>query len=152
WFLAIIAPAAFLLAIEVVRGFLLEPLVPPHAVRAAVLAVGLGGGGGFTPVMFGLLGGAQRRVGEPNPQPAALDEASIVIASELSLDRVLQRIVDIARELSSARYAALGVVGPDGYLTALITSGLSPEERARIGEFPKSHGILGKMLREGHAV
>ncbi len=45
-------------------------------------------------------------------QLQALNEASIAITSELSLDRVLKRIVDLARELAGARYSALGV--PDG--------------------------------------
>jgi signal transduction histidine kinase len=65
---------------------------------------------------------------------------------------VLQRIVDIARELAGARYAALGVLGGDGGLVDLITSGMSNEQRAALGHFPENHGILGTMLREGHAV
>ncbi|MER3420102.1 MAG: hypothetical protein C4290_06070, partial [Chloroflexota bacterium] len=63
----------------------------------------------------------------------ALNAASLAIAAELSLPALLQRITDIARELTGARYAALGVAGEDGHLVEFITSGISAEERARIG-------------------
>lgn len=78
----------------------------------------------------------------------ALDEAILAIASELDLEAVLQRIVDLARALVGARYCALGIVGPDGYLTAFITSGISATEREAIGAPPRGHGILGVLVRE----
>ncbi|MFN8557375.1 MAG: hypothetical protein U0531_08495 [Dehalococcoidia bacterium] len=62
----------------------------------------------------------------------ALNEAvALAIAGELSLPALLQRIVDIARDLTRARYA-LGVTG-EGGLAQFITSGISEEDRARIG-------------------
>jgi signal transduction histidine kinase len=150
--LAVLVPIVFLVVVEVVRALLLEPLVSSAVVRAIVLGVEILGVVAFTIVMFRALSATQERVTRQNRQLAALDEASIVISSELSVDRVLQRITDITRELVSARFAALGILGPDGDLTDLITSGLSDEERAAIGPLPRSHGILGRMLREGHAV
>lgn len=77
----------------------------------------------------------------------ALNEASLAIARELSLPDLLQRITDIARELTGARYAALGVADDDRRLTDFITSGLTPEQRARIGHLPTGHGLLGLILR-----
>jgi signal transduction histidine kinase len=79
----------------------------------------------------------------------ALDVASKALASELSTDRILQRIVEIATALVGARYGALGVVGADGYLTDFITTGLSSEERASIGPLPRGHGLLGVLIRQG---
>lgn len=79
----------------------------------------------------------------------ALDEASKALTAELSLDRVLQRIVEVAARLVGARYGALGVIGPDGYLSDFITTGLSREERERIGPLPRGHGLLGVLIREG---
>lgn len=78
----------------------------------------------------------------------ALNEAMLAIASELDLDAVLQRISDLARTLVGARYAALGIVGPDGYLTQFITSGITAAERAAMGALPRGHGILGVIIRE----
>ena len=40
----------------------------------------------------------------------ALVEAGIAVTSELSLDAVLQNLVETAAELTGARYAALGVI------------------------------------------
>ena len=79
--------------------------------------------------------------------------ASVAIFSEHNLDRVLQRIVDLAREIVGARYAALGVLGPDAAtLSNFVTSGLSPAERARIGELPHGHGLLGLVIQEGKPI
>lgn len=79
----------------------------------------------------------------------ALDRATRAIAGELDLDRVLQLNVDSVRELVAARYAALGIVGPDGMIERFITSGISPEHRARIGALPRGHGLLGTIIRDG---
>jgi signal transduction histidine kinase len=73
--------------------------------------------------------------------------ATLAIASERSLPSLLQRIADVAREVTNARYAALGVVGEDGRLARFITSGISEEQRSRIGAPPHGHGFLGTMLR-----
>ena len=43
-----------------------------------------------------------------------LVEAGIALNSELSLEALLQRLVDVAAELTDARYAALGVIDPAG--------------------------------------
>ncbi len=78
-----------------------------------------------------------------------LDEASKILASELSPDRILRRIVEIAVSLVGARYGALGVVGPDRYLSDFITVGLSDEERQRLGHLPRGHGLLGVLIQQG---
>lgn len=79
----------------------------------------------------------------------ALDRATRAIAGELDLDRVLQLNVDSVRDLVAARYAALGIVGPDGLIERFITSGISTEHRARIGALPRGHGLLGTIIRDG---
>jgi signal transduction histidine kinase len=79
----------------------------------------------------------------------ALDRATRAIAGELDLDRVLQQIVDAVRELVAAQYAALSIVRDDGRIERFLTSGISPEQRARIGPAPQGHGLLGTIVREG---
>lgn len=75
-------------------------------------------------------------------------DAVVSIAGDLSLDSVLERIVRTASELAGARYAALGVLGfgQDRRLQAFITHGLTDEQRARIGDLPTGHGILGHII------
>jgi signal transduction histidine kinase len=79
----------------------------------------------------------------------ALDRATRAIAGELDLDRVLQLNVDSVCGLVSAKYAALGIIGPDGMIERFITSGISTEHRASIGALPRGHGLLGTIIREG---
>ncbi len=79
----------------------------------------------------------------------ALVEAGMALSTALSLDRVLQVLADVARDLVGARYAALGVINPTGTgLSDFITSGLTPEQRQRLGNLPTGHGILGLLIRE----
>lgn len=78
----------------------------------------------------------------------ALETATRAIAGELDLGRVLQIIVDSVRDLVDARYAALGIVDAGGRIERFITSGISPEDRERIGSPPRGHGLLGLIVRE----
>ena len=59
-------------------------------------------------------------------------EAGLALASELSLPIVLQRIVDLAAEVTDARYGALGVIAGEE-LVEFITTGLSAKQRREIG-------------------
>jgi signal transduction histidine kinase len=78
-----------------------------------------------------------------------LIEAGMVLASELSLDAVLLRIVELAVDLTGARYGALGVLTPDGRaIEEFITVGITAEERAALGDPPTGHGLLGALIRE----
>jgi two-component system, NarL family, sensor histidine kinase DevS len=75
-------------------------------------------------------------------------DAVVGIAADLSLDRVLERIVTVACKLSGARYGALGVLGagPERRLREFVTSGLTEDERKKIGDLPRGHGILGLII------
>ncbi|MCA9973470.1 MAG: GAF domain-containing sensor histidine kinase [Anaerolineales bacterium] len=83
-----------------------------------------------------------------NRQMAVFSEAVKSIAGELALEKVLARIVEAARELVEAKYAALGVPDGDGMLTAFIHSGMSPQQVASIDHLPRGHGLLGAIIRE----
>ena len=76
-------------------------------------------------------------------------ETGLALAAELSLPALLQRIIDLAVELTGARYGALGVLSADGSgLSDFITTGLSQAERSAIGDLPRGEGILGVLIRE----
>lgn len=80
-------------------------------------------------------------------------QAGVAILSERELGRVLQRIADLAREVVGARYAALGVLAPDGgSLAEFVTSGMTDEARRRIGTPPSGRGLLGFVIREARPV
>jgi signal transduction histidine kinase len=78
-----------------------------------------------------------------------LVEAGIALSSELSLDSLLQKLVETAAELTGARYAALGVI--DRARTGLerfITTGIDEETRRQIGDLPRGRGILGVLVSD----
>lgn len=79
--------------------------------------------------------------------------AGLVIFSRHDLDQVLQEVVDAAREVVGARYAALGVLGEDRQsLVQFVTSGMNSEQRARIGDLPRGRGLLGHVIRQARPI
>src|SRR5215213_4376680 len=78
-----------------------------------------------------------------------LVEAGVALTSELSLDALLQRLVEAAAELTGARYAALGVIDRSGsQLERFLTTGVDAETYAAIGDLPRGRGILGALIRD----
>lgn len=79
----------------------------------------------------------------------ALVETGIAINSELSLDGVLERIVEAAARVTGAQYAALGVIDPAGSgLERFVTYGMTPAAQTEIGDPPHGRGILGVLIRD----
>ncbi len=144
--LATMLPFLFVGAVEVVVHLLLGERMSEGA--AVLLAVGvfLLGAVGFSWAVFRILGRLQSHLVERTELLAALHHAGLSLSSELSLGPLLQKFVDIAREITGSRYGALGVLGPDGRIEEFITSGLTAEERAAIGPVPQGHGLLGVIL------
>jgi signal transduction histidine kinase len=79
----------------------------------------------------------------------ALLEAGVALTSELSLDSLLQRLVETAAGLTESRYAALGVIDATGTeLERFVTTGIDPQTHAAIGDLPRGKGILGALIRD----
>jgi signal transduction histidine kinase len=85
-----------------------------------------------------------------SPTLKAVSDAVLAVAAEMSVDEVLQRLVDSARELAGARFAALGLPDGEGGFRRFLTSGMSEGLIASLGPLPRTHGMLGAML-ETHA-
>lgn len=75
--------------------------------------------------------------------------ANNVMVSNLDLQTLLQRIVELAADLVDAKYAAIGVIGPDGSLENFTHTGISDEVARSIGIYPEGKGLLGALLTEG---
>ncbi len=142
---------AFLVAIEISRRTLVPyfSTVGGHLVMDAVVAVGL-------MVVFGLVfemvARTHRRLERQKAELEALRDASLHVHGELALDAVLQKIVDQACRLLDARYGAISVLDASRRIVAFVTSGISPEERAKIGDPPQGRGVLGIPLDQGHRI
>jgi signal transduction histidine kinase len=78
----------------------------------------------------------------------AASDAVLTIAAERSFEPVLRKLVDEARELADARYAAIGVPDGEGGFANFMTSGMTDKQWDAIGELPRQHGLLGAMLAD----
>ena len=91
---------------------------------------------------MGMAGGREHRL-------ERLIDTGRTLVSELDLDAVLQRVLDAARELTNARYAALGVLDEQGTgLERFLTVGIDDETHRTIGDLPRGRGVLGVLIRE----
>jgi signal transduction histidine kinase len=75
-------------------------------------------------------------------------DAIVTMGAGLSIDDLLNRIVEVAKALVGARYAALGVLASAGErrLRLFINHGLSVEQQILIGDLPSGHGVLGLLI------
>jgi signal transduction histidine kinase len=76
----------------------------------------------------------------------AVSDAVLAIGRERTVEGTLRRMVDAARDLTGARYGALGIPDEEGGFRQFITSGISERRAAEIGPLPRTHGMLGAML------
>ncbi len=76
----------------------------------------------------------------------AMSDAVLAIAAERRVDPVLQKLVEAARDLVRARYAAIGIPDGEGAFETFLTSGMSDAQYEALGELPRTHGMLGAML------
>jgi transcriptional regulator with GAF, ATPase, and Fis domain len=159
----VVGPLAFVLAVALAWRTLFAGLQPDWLDETAALAIIGVGVLLFSKVVLDRIQQMQESILRQNAlladlgaeaqeravQPQAVNEAGLALASNLSLEVVVQRIVDLARELVGARYAALSVLDPNGdTISQFFTSGISPEERAKMGSLPQGRGLLGVVLRE----
>ena len=146
--LTILVTIIFLVALELIRAFVIEPILPgpaAHLVGAPIVLLGILA---FSSWVFRRLQAQQERILDQNRVLQALNAAGLSLAGDLGLESVLQRVTDEARVLSVARYAALGVLDDDGHLDQFITSGLEPDVEALIHHLPRGQGLLGALIED----
>lgn len=75
------------------------------------------------------------------------------LLGELDVEVVLNRVLESARELTGARYAALGVLGDSRTeLERFLTVGIDEAEHEAIGSLPRGRGVLGELIVHPHAL
>ncbi len=83
-----------------------------------------------------------------NPSRSLL-EAGRTLVSDLDTSAILDRLLDAARELTGARYAALGVLDEDRErLVQFVASGIDEATRREIGSVPQGLGVLGVLIAD----
>src|SRR5689334_19527220 len=83
------------------------------------------------------------------PRLRRLIDAGRTLVSELDLDALLESLLEVAAEVTGARYAALGILDEDRHeLERFLTHGIAPEVHRAIGDLPRGRGILGVLIDE----
>ena len=149
--LSIVAPAAFVAAVISLTIALSDDVDAVLLISLVVLAV-TAAASLFSALVFRVIEMSETRLVERNDQLAAVQEAAMSLSSEFSLEAILQRFVDLSRDITGARYGAMAVLAADGTIADFITSGISEEERARLGDPPSGHGLLGVIINEGETL
>lgn len=147
--LAILAPVGFIGVLEYAR-YALAPVAGQWQGHLLLDAVVLLGAVFFYGAVFSVVDTFQRELRQRNEELAALHEAGLDIVSDLSLDTMLQKVIDRARDLLGTRFGALAVYNSKDTIERFITSGVEQEVVERIGTLPSGQGLLGVVLREGH--
>jgi signal transduction histidine kinase len=150
--LTIFGPVGFWIGILVLRYTVFgEPVSIPEIIITVglfFLAATL-----FSNWVFQVIDQREEEIHRRADQFEALNTALLALATELELGVVLQKVVDLSRELVKARFGALGVLDYEGkYFEQFITSGISEEDRARIGEPPQGHGLFGVLVHDGEPI
>lgn len=150
--MAIILPVLFWLGVLAVRSLLFPNSLTWQAALFELAAMALGATI-FSYFVFHIVQEREDEVQLRSKQLAALHDAAVALTTELELGTVLQKVVDLAHELVKARYGALGVLEEDGkYIEQFVTVGITPEQRALMGPFPRGHGLLGALIHDGKAI
>lgn len=147
--IAVLAAVAFIILLEWVRQSI-YPYLNTWEGRLLMDGVVFAGAIFFFGAMFHLIERMQGHLERQNQELLSLHTAALDVYRELSLDAVLQKVVDQARALTDARYGALSVINDENRITTFVTSGISAEQRALIGDPPVGHGLLGVVLHEAH--
>ena len=142
-------PVVFVAAASSVAVLGAGRLLSDVGVVLLITALAALGAVAFSSWVFRVLGRAQHETELRARELAAINEASLALSSDLDLDSVLQRVVDLSREVTDADYGALALLGEDGEVSGFLTSGIGPEQRERIGRLPEGAGLLGVVMRKG---
>jgi len=142
---SVVLPLLYVGAILYVRFDLVPPEYALEGNLYAILAVALGAII-FSITFFGIIERREEEIHQSNLHLEALHQAALALTTELDLQAVLQKVVDLSCELLNARYGALGVADLEtNRIKQFITTGISDELRARIGAPPQGHGLLGVL-------
>lgn len=147
--ISIILPLLFMVGVIYIRVNFVPPERNLEGNIYAVLAVALGATI-FSVLFFNVIERREEELRQRSNQIEALHEAALALTTELDLQTVLQKMVDISRGLLHSKYGALGVIERgSSQILQFITSGITPEDRARIGAPPTGHGLLGVIIQPG---
>ncbi|NIX56127.1 MAG: GAF domain-containing protein [candidate division Zixibacteria bacterium] len=147
--LTIILPVGFIILMLVITDLILINQIEYVELIVTVITFSIGATL-FSNWVFGQLDERESEIKKRAAQLEALNNAGLSLITELDLRIVLQKVVDLSRELVDARFGALGVLDDGGeHFQQFITSGISDDKRFMIGAPPHGRGLFRSMIEEG---
>lgn len=147
--LTVIVPVAFWAILLFVENQVFNQLRTTEAALVSLVVIAFGAAL-FSAWVFRSVDKREAEIRRRTVQLQALHAAALALTTELDLEVVLQKVVDLSRDLVNAKYGALGVLDEKGdNILQFITSGITAEQRASLGEPPAGHGLLGLLITEG---
>ncbi|MDH3944626.1 MAG: GAF domain-containing sensor histidine kinase [Anaerolineae bacterium] len=150
--LSVIAPVLFWVSVFVASGYLYGEHHTWQEIAFTSVSIMIGAVL-FTYWVFGYVDQREGEIKRRAEQLESLNTASLALTTELDIGLVLQKVVDLSRELGQARYGALGVLSDDGeYFEQFISSGIPPDKLEMLRQPPQNQGLLGTMVNEGRSL
>lgn len=147
--MSVILPVLFLTTLTVVTDFIAVGRIQ-WGELAAVFGLASVGSVLFSNWVFGQIEIREKESRKRAAQLEALNLSGLSLITELDLTSVLQKVVDLSKDLVSARYGALGVLNESGTgFQQFITSGMNEEQVKVIGHPPRGLGIFRYLIDEG---
>ncbi len=145
----IVLPVGFMAAIIIISDLFVFQTVQLGKLGIILLFVSIGAVI-FSNWVFNQLSQREAEIQKRAAQLEALNLSGLSLITELDMGIVLQKVVDLSRELVGARFGALGVIDPESKsYQQFITSGVTDSQRKSIGHPPRGVGIFGTMIDEG---
>jgi signal transduction histidine kinase len=150
--LTIVVPVGFLVAVALVTDLAFLGTIQVWKLAVTLVATSIGAAF-FSDWVFDQLKQREDEIQKRAAQLEALNLSGLSLITELDLGVVLQKVVDLSRELVNARYGALGVLSPDGEgFQQFITSGISEDHRKAIGYPPVGKGLFRYLIETGKPI
>lgn len=147
--ITIILPVAFVVAILALIDYLYTSVLSFPVIIIALISISIGTTL-FSAWIFSIVDRREAEIHRRATQLEALNAASLALTTELDLSLVLQKVVDLSRELVSSKYGALGVLDQSGSaFEQFVTSGISTKKRQKIGDPPHGRGLFGVLISGG---
>ena len=147
--MTIVLPVVVLSAILILTDLIVFGEIHYLEVMISVVIIAIGSVV-FSNWVFTQLEAREFEIRKRAAQLEALNLSGLSLITELDLGIVLQKVVDLSRELVSARYGALGVINDQGTgFQQFITSGMTEEQHEEIGDPPQGRGLFRYLIEEG---
>jgi signal transduction histidine kinase len=150
--ITIILPVGFLITIQIISNLVTTNRINVLELILTFVITSIGAVI-FSNWVFDQIEQREKEIKKRAAQLEALNMAGVSLVTELDLGVVLQKVVDLSKELVGTRYGALGVLNEDGNaFQQFITSGVTDEVRKEIGHPPKGLGLFRLLLDQGKSI